>query len=131
MDAAFLKFTMAPDRVTPVGIAAVDNNVPRLELFRQIVHDGIDERTGRHVHENGPRWIQRCMKSGETGYLLESGFALLFGCAPELEARHNHFLLEGLHRQAATHAAQANDPKLIDDLYHVRSPLFTPRYVPV
>ena len=126
LDATLLEFAVAPDRVPPVGIAAVDNDVPRLEFFRQIIKHLVDDGAGRHVHENGTRRFQRRTKSGETFDLLEAGLAQLRGGAPELEARHNHFFPEGLQRQATAHAAQTDNPKLICDLYHVRSPfLFT------
>jgi hypothetical protein len=53
---------VAPDRVSPVGVAAVHEHVARIERGGQVVEDLVYRRTRRDVKEDRPGWRESCLE---------------------------------------------------------------------
>ena len=54
-----LQRRLAPDRVVEVGVAAVDDDVARLEQLGELVDDGVGARARLHHDDRGARLRQR------------------------------------------------------------------------
>jgi hypothetical protein len=55
VDPLLLEAAVAPYRVAPVGVPAVDEDVAFLELFGEVVEDLIDRRSGGDVEKDYSR----------------------------------------------------------------------------
>jgi hypothetical protein len=87
-DAALLQAAVAPDRVSPVGVAAVHEHVARVERGAQVVEDLVYRRTRRDVQEDRPRWGELCLEVLVGADLDEAGFDHVLRCAVARKADH-------------------------------------------
>jgi len=64
---------VAADRVAPVGVAAVHEDVALVQLFGEVVEDLVHRRPRRDVQEDRPRGRQPVLEVRQGANLLEPG----------------------------------------------------------
>jgi hypothetical protein len=99
--ALLLQPAMASDRVSPVGIPAVDEDVALLELFGEIVENLIHCRSRGDVEEDYSRGSKLRFKVLEGADLDEPGFDHVVRGVVAREADHAYALLQGLPGEVA------------------------------
>lgn len=113
MNALLLEPLVAPDRITPVGVAAVYENVSLVELRGQIIEDLIDHRPRRDVDEDRSRGSKLRLEICQGAGFDQPGLDHVGRGATAGIAHHAYPLLQSLPGEIPAHPAQAHNAILV------------------
>ena len=105
---------MTADRVAPIGVAAVGNDVAGLEDICELRQHGVDRRTGGHIkHDEARRRKQRGKVLKIRGD-LQAGARQIDGYGVGVCSSNVKIFSEGILGQAGAHLAEADDAERAD-----------------
>jgi hypothetical protein len=110
---------MSRDRIAPVRVSTVGNEVAGLELGLELRQERVDRETGGNVEQDLPRAGQKIPEPGEAARGHEAGFDHLARRIAESKARDAPALLQGLQRQGGAHLSEADDAERPCSVIHV------------
>src|SRR5207245_6319682 len=121
VEAALGQSLVAANRVAPVGIAGIDDDVAHFEVRGQVVDDRIHDRAGRNVDEDGPRWREVVSETLEPTDLRHSGVSQLIWSRMHVVPDDAYPLFERVQDEVAAHAAEADYAEFLPWVLHSRS----------
>jgi hypothetical protein len=109
LDAAPAQSRVAADRIAPVRVAAVGDDVAGIEDGAQLIERLVDRRSGRDVEQDDARTLQGSREIGEGLGRDQSGERQVGRRLALAEARDSELLGESLAGEIAAHLSQADD----------------------
>ena len=121
VEAALGQPLVAANRVAPVGIAGVDDDVAHFEVRGEVVDDRIHDRAGRNVDEERARWREVVPETLEPTDLRHSGVSQLIWRRMHVVSNDAYPLFERVQDEVAAHAAEADDAEFLRCALHISS----------
>src|SRR5829696_1422882 len=118
LDALLLEPVVASNRVAPIGVSAVYENVAFVELGGEVVEYFIDRRARWDVDEDRPRRSEFRLEILVGADLDEPGLDHIWRGPVAREADHAYALLQGLAGEVASHPAQTHHAVLVLGFCH-------------
>jgi hypothetical protein len=110
-DAFCLKAAMAADRVAPIGVAPIRDNIAGFQRLGQPVQNVIDGSPRRNVQQHHARRLQLLAKPGERLDLDKTRLLQLIGRAAAGQADDAHSSLERQEGKSTAHLAKTDHTK--------------------
>lgn len=110
---------MAPDGIAPIGVAAVGDDVARLQDVRELCEHPVDRRARRHIQHDKARRRQRRRQRLEIGCHLDAVMLQFFGHRMRVDAGDLEADAERVLGHTGAHLAEADDTDVLNGIWYM------------